>query len=136
MNKREFVMGSCAALATGTATSDVVVPPMPVSGAKAPGLRRQRLPDLATDQSLRAWQAYVGHEFLAADGSVLKLNSVQTLASDPVLEQFSLQFSTDAARHGGTQVLSHHTGQRVHLYLDAVKSASGAGYSAHFSRLG
>lgn len=136
MNKREFVMGSCAALAAGTAAADTAAPPMPGASAMAPGLRRQRLPDLATDQSLRAWQAYVGHEFLAADGAVLELNEVQTLASDPTLEQFSLHFSADAARHGGTQSLSHRSGQRLHLYLDTVKSASGEGYSAHFSRLG
>lgn len=136
MNKREFVVGSCAAVAGVAASARAVGAGVAEQAARAPGLRRQRLPDLATDVRGAAWQHYLGHEFAAAGGVRLTLQNVQRHAGDRVLEQFTLRFDAGpaSALTGGTQVLVHGTGQRVSLYLDPAGSAAGGAraYHAHF----
>lgn len=136
MNKREFVQGACsalAALASGSSVAAVGGTPVSAGTASLPvGLRRQRLPDLATDARLWAWQAYVGHEFRAsgpASGGVeLTLDAVATCTCQPGFEQFSLSFvaSPSAPLRSGTFVLHHVTGQRIPVYLEDIETAADA----------
>jgi hypothetical protein len=137
MNKREFVLGSCAAVAggataAGTSRSESAI------GA-APGLRRQRLPDLATDMRGAAWQRYVGHRFVTDAGVALQLTAVQSNDSGLPLEQFTLRFDSGsaAALPAGTHLITHGTGQRVALYLDPDEGpqAIPGACRAHFSLL-
>lgn len=139
MNKREFVLGSCAAVAGSAASACPATADVQTPARAAPGLRRQRLPDLATDVHSAAWQHYLGHDFAAADGTRLTLQEVRLHDRDRALEQFTLRFSAGPAAvlKGGTRVLAHSSGQRVALYLDPAGGATdiAKGYHAHFCLL-
>jgi hypothetical protein len=133
MNKREFVQGACgalAALASGSSVAAVGEMPASTGTASSPvGLRRLRMPDLATDARLSAWQAYVGHGFRASGpdaGIDLTLDSVAACACQPGFEQFSLSFlaASGAVLRSGTHVLHHATGQRIPVYLEDIETAA------------
>ena len=128
MNKREFVVGGCAALA-GAAASAHVDGSLAADVAAPMRLRSQRLPDLATDLRSAAWSAYLGHRFqVQASGTVtaLVLREVKVQPGTQGLDQFSLAFDGGATLHPGTHRLVHATGQRVTLYLDPSAFAGGA----------
>jgi len=122
MNKREFVVGGCAALAGGAASA---LPPELAQAAAGtiPGLRRQRLPDLATEPGSAAWRPYVGHRFqaVAAGATVtLVLGGVNVRGAAAGFDQFTLSLDTEAGPGlpTGTHRLRHATGQEVTLYLE------------------
>lgn len=137
MNKREFVLGSCAALAGGAASASLAETGVQAWARAAPGLRRQCLPDLATGARSVAWQAYLGHDFVAQDGTRLTLQELKPQPGDGALEQFTLRFGAGPGaklKGGRTQVLAHGSGQSVALYLDRASGTPGraSAYQAHF----
>jgi hypothetical protein len=120
MNKREFVVGGCAALA-GAAASAHSPGTSATDGAAPARLCSQRLPDLATDMRSAAWSAYIGQRFqVQASGTAtaLVLREVRVQPGTQGLDQFSLAFDGGATLLRGTHRLVHATGQRVTLYLD------------------
>lgn len=137
MNKREFVLGGCAAAFAGGGLMAVV----PASAAVATAQRSSRLPALAEAPSLTTWQRYLNQRFEAevtGKRQHLTLSRVRADASAAPLTQFTLEFGA----HGqpwlteGTQVLRHATGQRVSVYLQPTHNADVAvAYQAHFSLL-
>jgi len=141
MNKREFVMGGCAALAGGAACAGATT--TQASTGQRQGLRSRRLPDLATDVRSQAWRAYLGHQFEAVVSGTavpLTLREISMHGVDEAnLEQFTLCFgsSSQAAMPlpAGTHVLAHPTGQRMAVYLDPATSQGAVprAYRAHFS---
>lgn len=139
MNKREFVMGSCAALAGGAASA--VPPELAPAGAKpVTGLRRQRLPDLVTEPGSASWRPYVGHRFhaVAADADVtLVLGTVSVRDLEAGFDQFTLSLHAEAGPRlpTGTHRLRHATGQEVMLFLEGTDNAgqARASYRADFN---
>lgn len=132
MNKREFVWSGCATLA-GLASGASAAAEGEAAGpsSAAAGLRLQRLPDLATDVRLSAWQAYAGHAFRVTTAGTdieLTLQSTETCSCQSGFEQFSLSFASasKAALPSGTHVLRHPTGQRVAVYLESIDGAPDA----------
>lgn len=124
MNKREFVMGGCAALVGGAASA--LPPEMVQAGARpVPGLRRQRLPDLSTEPGSAAWQSYVGHRFQAQTAGAavtLVLGGVAVRDAKAGFDQFSLSLAADADSRlpSGTHRLRHATGQEVTVYIEGT----------------
>ena len=88
MNKREFVLGGCAA--TLAAMS-------PMSKAAASARRPAGSSDL---NRLQAWRHRLGEQFalIPAGGVTLTLSEVRVGALSPGIEQFSLVFSSDAVQ--------------------------------------
>jgi hypothetical protein len=132
MNKREFVWSGCATLA-GLASGASAAADGEAAGSPsaAAGLRLQRLPDLATNARLAAWQAYAGHSFrVAAVGTdvELRLDNLAACVCQPGFEQFSLSFASapGAALPSGTHVLRHATGQRIAVYLETLEGTADA----------
>jgi hypothetical protein len=139
MNKREFVVGGCAALTGGAASA--VLPELAPAGAKpVTGLRRQRLPDLVTEPGSASWQRYVGHRFQALTAGTavtLVLGGVAVRETSTGFDQFSLSLGADAGPRlpSGTHRLRHATGQEVTVYLENTGTAGQArtSYRADFN---
>lgn len=135
MNKREFVLGSCALVCSAE--------PAVAAQARAAGLLPRRLPDIAAFPSARSWRAYVNQTFhmgSAQAGYRLTLREVRALQAGERNEQFTLVFDGPTARTlpSGVQTLSHANGQRLALYLDASRSTAAdadCSYLAHFNLL-
>lgn len=129
MNKREFVWSGCATLAgLAGGASAAAIGEAAGSTSAAAGMRRPRLPDLATDARSSAWQAYTGHTFrvpAAGTDVELRLDNVVACACQPGFEQFSLGFAaaSGAVLPTGTYVLRHATGQRIRVYLETLKGS-------------
>jgi hypothetical protein len=137
MNKREFVLGSCATLAGGAASACPATQTAHRS-PQAAGLRRQRLPDLVTELGSTAWQAYVGHRFdVLSEGARTSLTLTDVVVHDERqgLEQFTLHFERAAGSPlgGRTHVLAHPSGQKLAVYLDHAAAQPVGTYRADFS---
>lgn len=139
MNKREFVVGGCAALA-GSAASAAPSERAQAGARPAPGLRRQCLPDLATEPGSAAWQPYVGHRFQALTAGTavtLVLGRIAVREAQAGFDQFTLSLDADAGARlpAGTHRLRHATGQEVTLYLESTGTAgqARASYRADFN---
>lgn len=138
MNKREFVLGACAAAFSG---GGLMAAP-PAAAAVAVNQRGLRLPALAEAPSLATWQRYLNQSFeveIAGKRRRLTLTAVQAEVFAAPLTQFTLVFDTSGQPWPteGTHVLRHATGQRVPVYLQPTLGAGGAAaYQAHFSLLG
>lgn len=131
MNKRQFMLGSCAGL--------LAAPVLPAAAALPAGAGlRARPPELLGDgYSLAKWRRYQGHLFALAGGrGSLRLESVRARTGKAGgLEQFELRFSAlELAEPLGraTRLLQHASGQRLALYLEPVGEAQ---YLACFSLL-
>jgi hypothetical protein len=139
MNKREFVLGGCAALAGTAASAHPGGPPDADVGARI-GLRRQLLPDLAGEPGSDAWRTYIGHRFqvLAAGAeTTLVLGGVAARKATAGFDQFTLSLHADAGTGlpAGTYRLRHGTGQEVTVYLESTGLAgqARASYRADFN---
>jgi hypothetical protein len=130
MNKREFVLATGVALATGGTWAATA----PIAGqGAAPG---------QAVGSAAQWRSRLGERFDVFGALVpghLVLMRVDEHAGDALTSQFSLVFeASDAASHAGTQVLQAGSGGSLALYLDRAGVAeSGASLMrADFCQLG
>ena len=130
MNKREFVLATGAALATGG-----------TSAAMAPNAGQAAAASQAVGSAAQ-WRSRLGERF-DVFGSVvpahLVLTRVDEHAGDALTSQFSLVFeSSDAASRAGTQVLQAGSGGSLALYLDraGVAETGAALMRADFCQLG
>jgi len=134
MNKREFLLGSCALICTAA----------PALGtAASSGRPLRRLPGLAESPDLASWQAYLDQTFEVATArgrQRLRLRQVRVDAPRSSSEQFTLVFGADAGAMlaEGTHTLAHATGQRVPVYLAPMQASDSAAplrWAAHFNLL-
>lgn len=139
MNKREFVVGGCAALA-GSAARAAPSRQLATGAGTVPGLRRRRMPDLATESGRATWQPYIGHRFqVDASGTAvtLVLGSINLCDASAGFDQFSLSLETVTGPRlpTGSYRLRHASGQEVLVYLETVDFAgrARASYRADFN---
>lgn len=128
MNKRDFVVGACAAAAAGLGHA---TPGIDASDqeTRAPG-RLARWPDLALDTGFAAWSHYVGESFASPGlaGSLVLRSALQHHFGQGG-EQFTLVFESGAAQgtHRSMLRLQHPaTGQRISVFVqDAGQGKAG-----------
>ena len=132
MNKRDFLVGSAGAALATAALATPEAPRAAGSTATPSWARTQRHPDLVAAPCAEHFQAYVGETFTLRDGA-LRLAEVRRLPGTPGHEQFTLRFEpvSGTAPAAGLHELSHATGQRLALRLDAGERT----LDAHFSLL-
>lgn len=117
MNKRSFLKGGAAALATSTAAAATLAAVPPTLGALS---------------GARNWQAHVGQTF-EIDGHAVALQAVAVWPSRQLVEQFSLRFSGNLPAHlgEGIHALTHQGGASLALYVVPTPQ----GLRADFCRL-
>ena len=137
LNKRQFVLGTAAALGAPLAQATSV--PSSAADTMPNALRTALLPDLDLQADLQTWSSYIGQPFTLKDyGLALSLHDVQANALDAKLEQFAVHFALPAgspALPSGLYELQHAKGHRVQLYLTpSVDADARLGLRAEFSR--
>ena len=139
MNKRDFVLGACAAVAAGAGQADVGRADVQLQPYEAG--RLAHLPDLITDTGFAAWSRYAGESFdsLGLDAPLV-LRSVEPHHLAPGAEQFTLVFASAPGRMVESAVLRlrhKSTGQRMDVFLqNAGPDANGvATHRAEFNVL-